>query len=273
MTDTPNLHAIAHDLRVAQDARMTVAPLTGRHPRFDNAAAYEVSRLIHEARLAGGARHVGRKIGFTNRNIWPQYGVYEPIWAPMYATTVQRFAANAGTCALEPFAEPRIEPEIVLHFARAPAAGTTPTALLDCIDWIAHGFEIVQSHFAGWRFQVADTIADSGLHGTLLIGDPVPVSALGADLPQRLSGFGVALACNGQVQDRGTGANVLDGPLQACAYFLDLLAKQPRMPALAAGEIVTTGTLTAALPVRAGETWSTTFEGIGLPGLTVRFDR
>jgi hypothetical protein len=41
-------------------------------------------------------------------------------------------------------------------------------------------------------------------------------------------------------------------------------------PPLAAGEIVTTGTLTRALPVSAGETWRTELTGVALDGLCVR---
>ena len=38
-----------------------------------------------------------------------------------------------------------------------------------------------------------------------------------------------------------------------------------------AGEIVSTGTLTDAHPVAPGETWSTAFDGLPLPGLQIRF--
>ncbi len=38
------------------------------------------------------------------------------------------------------------------------------------IGWVAHGFEFVQSIFPAWRFQVADCVADGGLHGRLFVG-------------------------------------------------------------------------------------------------------
>jgi 2-oxo-3-hexenedioate decarboxylase len=44
------------------------------------------------------------------------------------------------------------------------------TALLACIDWVAHGFELVQSIFPGWKFSAPDAAAAFGLHGALLIG-------------------------------------------------------------------------------------------------------
>lgn len=84
--------------------------------------------------------------------------------------------------------------------------------------------------------------------------------------------FTIALACAGIVGDRGRGANVLGSPLAAVAHLISLLATQPRATALQAGELVTTGTLTQALPIRAGETWGTALDGIGLPGLSVTFD-
>jgi 2-oxo-3-hexenedioate decarboxylase len=48
-----------------------------------------------------------------------------------------------------------------------------------------------------------------------------------------------------------------------------VLASDDLNPPLRAGELVTTGTLTRAFPVAAGERWSTTLSGIDLPGLAV----
>ena len=62
--------------------------------------------------------------------------------------------------------------------------------------------------------------------------------------------------------DRGRGSNALDHPALALAFLADILAKQPAFDPLAAGEIITTGTLTAALPIKAGETWQSRYEGL-----------
>jgi 2-keto-4-pentenoate hydratase len=48
-------------------------------------------------------------------------------------------------------------------------------------------------------------------------------------------------------------------------------AHDPLSPPLAASEIVTTGTLTRAFPVTAGEEWSTQLKGIPLEGARIRF--
>ena len=271
MTRTPNLRAIADEMKAAQDLGNQIEPLTARLSGFDNAAAYEVARLIHEARVLEGTSSVGRKIGFTNRDMWREYGVYEPIWAFVYDTTVVHLPASRGACGLGRFAEPRIEPEIVLHFRSAPPVTNDPAELLACIDWIAHGIEIVQSHFLGWTFRAADTVADWALHGTLLVGEPQAVERMGPDLVSRLERFTISLSCDGDVRDTGCGANVLGRPLSAAAHLIAVLAKQSQATALQAGELVTTGTLTMALPIRAGETWNTVLDGIALPGISVAF--
>jgi 2-oxo-3-hexenedioate decarboxylase len=85
------------------------------------------------------------------------------------------------------FAEPRIEPEIVFKLALAPTLGMDETALLDCVDWVAHGFEIVQSIFPGWKFSAPDTVAAFGLHGALLIGPRHSIAAHAEDWSRTLS--------------------------------------------------------------------------------------
>ena len=71
--------------------------------------------------------------------------------------------------------------------------------------------------------------------------------------------------------DCSVGANVLDSPALALGHLARLLAGQPETPPLAAGEIVTTGTITDAWPVSPGEIWSSDYGALGLSGLTLRF--
>ena len=119
--------------------------------------------------------------------------------------------ASRGARDLARFAEPRIEPELVLHFRSTPPLTDDPAEILACIDWIAHGIEIVQSHFPGWKFRAADTVADWALHGTLLVGEPQSVERLGRDLVftarafydlpvvrRRRARHGAGLQCTGQ---------------------------------------------------------------------------
>lgn len=268
---TPDLYLIAREMKEAQDHARQIVPFTARFPDFDLDAAYRAAHRIHAAHRAEGRIPVGRKIGFTNANIWPEYGVNQTMWGYVYDRTVTRLDGVEATCSLHGLAEPRIEPEIVLGLATVPAPGADPAAVLDAVAWVAHGFEIVQSHFPGWKFQVADTVADGGLHGRLFVGPPRPVEKLGAHLAERLRSFSVELSCDGVTKDVGRGANVLGSPLSALAHLATVLAAQPGSDPLRPGEIVTTGTLTAAYPVAPGEVWRSRLEGIDLPGLQLTF--
>ena len=102
-----------------------------------------------------------------------------------------------------------------------------------------------------------------------MLGAPVALREL-PDLERALPRLEVALMKGGAVVDRGVGANVLDSPLLALGHLVGLLTGHPAH-ALRAGEIVSTGTLTDAHPVAAGETWTTAFSGLALPGLSVTF--
>jgi 2-oxo-3-hexenedioate decarboxylase len=144
-------------------------------------------------------------------------------------------------------------------------------ALAGCIDWVAHGFEIVQSLFPGWKFAPADTVACNALHGALVVGPRHPFKPRAAEWRRELPAFEIELYRNGEFADHGSGANVLDSPLSALHHLVGLLANDPVNPPLAAGEIVSTGTLTRALPVAPGETWRTRLCGIPLEGIELRF--
>ena len=101
--------------------------------------------------------------GFTNQSIWPELGLSEPIWAPIYDSTVQFQDGETAQHSLVGAVGPRIEVEVVVKLAAlAPVA----------IEWAALGYEIVQCHFPDWEFNCADAVADFGLHRGLLVGEP-----------------------------------------------------------------------------------------------------
>jgi 2-keto-4-pentenoate hydratase len=260
--------SLATELLAALDGNRLIEPITTRHPGFDAAAAYRVSAEIVRRRRGRGETPIGRKIGFTNRTIWAEYGVSSPIWAHVYDTTVTFFDRPNGQLQVGHLSQPRLEPEIVLHFASAPAAGDEE-AMLSSIDWIAHGYEVVQTHFPDWKFQAADTIADFGLHGALVIGPRLPVAGL-RDAIDALRSFTITLATDGTIEKEGAAVNVLGGPLLAAAHLLRVLEGQQQFEPIQAGEVVTTGTLVSPPSIASGQTWVTQLSGIGLPGLRLQ---
>lgn len=252
---------IAVEAHAALSQARAIEPYSARDIRLSQDDAYTVAA---ELRALRGARVVGRKIGFTNRSIWPLYNVSQPIWGDVNEASL----LPSNRVKLDRYVEPRLEPEIVLSLSKAPSPDMDEASLMDCIDWVAPGFEVVQSIYPGWRFDVADTIVAGGLHGGLLIGERVAATpTVLAKLPE----VRVALSCGGALVEEGVGANALDGPLSALRHLIGVLARDPYNPGLTVGEIVSTGTLTDAAPVKAGESWTARYEGVIGAELSVDF--
>jgi 2-oxo-3-hexenedioate decarboxylase len=270
MTDADVARA-AEALLDARRHAVCLTPPSRQWPGFDVAAADRVAREIDRRRVAAGEVPRGWKIGFTNRTIWPRYGVYEPIWARVWDTTTTLLEGTDVVVSLAGLVQPRIEPEIVFGLAAEPTGAMDDAALRGCIAWVAHGVEIVHTHIDGWRYEgAADPLADFGLHGRLLVGPRVPVerwTTLGADL----AALTMAIEHDGREVDRGVGANVLDGPLNALRLWRRAMAARTPDTAVRAGELVTTGTLTDAWPVAPGQSWRTRPGDDRLPGLGLRF--
>lgn len=269
----------AHQLLDARAQSRRISPLSSEAP-LTIADGYDIARNILDIRTAQGEVMVGRKIGFTNRTIWPKYGQKEaisaPIWGPIYDTTVRYAHDNTGVQSLKGAQQPRIEPEVAFKLERTPPANATLEEIADCIGWIAHAFEIVDCPFPGWKFEAADSIAAFGLHGVLIVGDMKPLPLV---TRRRMAGIlaagGLSLSCtkggNFELRAAGFGSDVLDSPVHALWHLHQLLQQQKQFPPLAAGEIISTGTWTDAYPIEAGQTWTSAFSGVLLPGLSISF--
>jgi 2-keto-4-pentenoate hydratase len=226
--------------------------------------AYQIGRGLHDRLVARGYAPIGRKIGFTNRAMWEQFQVSEPIWVHVHAQTVQFAHAGHARVDLAGMVAPRLEPEIVLKL-RSPVPDGEPPAeeLARCIEWAAVGFEIVDSHYADWRFTAAEAIADFGVHAALVVGVPWPV---GSEAPRHTATVleTLKVTLRGGQSFEAEGRNALGSPLLALGRLARVLSAQPWAPPLAAGEVITTGTLTALPHARRGESYRVEVRGAPL---------
>jgi 2-keto-4-pentenoate hydratase len=228
----------------------------------DVPTGYQTALAVRALRVARGEGPVGYKIGFTNRTIWPRYGVYAPIWGTVWDTTLTQCNGRASL-PLAGLCQPRLEPEIVFGMSATPPAGSTLEQLFACVEWLAPGFEIVQSHHADWKFSAAEAVADGSLHGRLLVGTHTPLRDLatsGAALDEWVAAKRVQLLRNGELVEQGRGRHVLDGPLRALHHFVLEIQQCPGAAPLRAGDVITTGTWTDAWPIEPRQTWRADFD-------------
>lgn len=269
----------AHQLLTARADAQQIPCLT-KDAELSIADGYEIAKRIADIRIAQGEMPVGRKIAFANRKTSANYGAREPInapvWAYIYDDTVRYADNNHGLQSLKGAVQPRIAPEIVFKLGSTPKADATIEDIADCIEWMTHGFELAVCPFPGWKFEAADAVAAFGLHGSLVLGEPHMLSsATRRHLGDILTNVSVSLSYSEGTEytlhSAGFGSNVLDSPVHAVWHLHQMLKEQPQFAPLAAGELIATGTLTDAYPIKAGQTWSTAFSGVALPGLTLSF--
>jgi 2-oxo-3-hexenedioate decarboxylase len=262
---------LAEELMLARATRRTLSvPLSTREPGFDLARAYEVAAELTRRRRASGRSIVGRKVGYANKAVWRALKLDTLVWAPMYDDTVIHRGTSASL-SLASMSSPRIEPEIVFKL-REPidTSQADPVAILRSVEWLALGFEIVDSVFADWKFQPADFVAAFGLHAGLVVGAPrrLEPDTLPA-LAEQLAQFRVELCRNGETVAEGSGRNVLRSPALCLGELAGAIEKRPSEEPLLTGELVSSGTLTESQPIVPGETWTTRVAGIELADLTL----
>ena len=259
-----NIEEIASEVSSSISLVRQIEPLSKRGLVLSLQDAYDVSRIVRQK--LGPAEIIGRKIGFTNRNIWNIYDVDQPIWGSITTSSVSFFESNFMKIDLSQFCEPRIEPEIVVCLKQKPKHGSENPEIY--LDWIAPGFEIVDSIYPNWKFSLTDAIASGGLHGCLVVGKKFEVND---QTEQNLIDVEVSLYKDGRLEEAGTGANVLDGPVSAIRYLHSGLSRIRNQDALSAGNIITTGTMTDAKPIHPKEKWSAKFDGVIGSELNIQF--
>jgi len=250
-----DLSELAARLAKAAADRTPIAPLSDEIPELDAAAGYAIQALAREQ--AGPL--AGWKLGVTSRAKQAQAGIHEP---------VRGFLARANALDLgEPLVtgeliQPRAEPEIVFVLGRdLSGPAVTAADVLAATAGVATGIEILDSRYRDYRFTMPDVIADNTSAGRFVIGAPVPPG--GIDL--RLAG--VVLEHNGDVVATAAGAAALGHPAAAVAWLARALAAAGE--GLRAGQVVLSGGLTAAVPVRPRDVVVASIDRLGVVELAV----
>ena len=262
--------ALAREILDAYGRRQPIAiPPSARDGGLDLASAYAVESEVVRLRLVDGRTITGIKAGFANKAMWRALKLETLVWAHMYDDTVHQTANNAATLSIDKMFAPKIEVEIVFRLTRPLGAADGPVAALEAVDSIALGFEVVDCLFPDWKVQPADFVASKGLHAALIVGDARAVDTGAIPLlVDQLSVFTVTLTKNGQVVAQGGGRNVLRSPASCLAELASAHAKAVSMP-LAAGALISSGTMTEPQSIARGDHWIAELTGLDLPPLSL----
>jgi 2-keto-4-pentenoate hydratase len=242
-------------LTAAQRDRIPCPPVRDLLPADDTGAAYAVQSSVAGARIAAGARVVGRKIGLTNPKVQAQLGVDQPDFGVLFD---DMRCPQDEPISIGRLMQPRIEAEIAFVLGQDLGAAGTLTAdrVRGAVAHVVAALEIVDSRIAGWDITIVDTIADNGSAGLFVLGD----AAFAVDGVE-LAEVAMTMRRGGEIVSTGTGADCLGHPLEALAWLAR--AARDRCAPLRAGDVVLSGALGPVVPVQPGDTFTAELTGLG----------
>lgn len=220
----------------------------------DVALAYAVQERLTAARLDGGARVIGRKIGLTSSAVQRQLGVDQPDFGVLFDDMA---FGDGDVVPMDRLLQPKVEAEVAFVLGADLAEGPLEVAQVrDAVDHAVAALEIVDSRIAHWDISFADTVADNASSGLFVLGterrtlrevEPVEVQ--------------MRMRVDGEVVSTGNGAACLGDPLEALAW-LARTAREYGEP-LRAGQVVLSGALGPMRDVHPGAVVSATISGLG----------
>jgi 2-keto-4-pentenoate hydratase len=251
LTDVPGK---AKALYEARRDRQAIEPFTDTDPDLGMADGYAIAQELTRMLVSDGDTVMGYKVGLTSKPMQQMIGVDSPDHGPVLGSTVFK---DGAAVSLARFIQPKIEAEIAFVLGTSlHGPGVTALAARQAIAGMAAAMEIVDSRFADWRIRLADTVADLASNGAVAVSSRlVPLDGLDPRL------IGMVLTRSGLLVDTGVGAAALGDPIAVVAWLANTLGEVGA--GLEAGQLVMTGALHAAVPMRAGDVFLAEFDRLG----------
>ena len=250
MTSQDSIAAAVARLSDALATRVPCAPVRDLIGTDDLPAAYAVQQGLVQARLAGGATVVGRKIGATSEAVQRQLGVDQPDFGYLLD---DMDVSRDDPISMRTLLQPRVEGEVAFVLAKdidpADEADITIDLVRDAVEVALPALEIVDSRIADWAIGFTDTVADNASSGLFVVGTD--------DLEPR--DVTMSLTINGEERSAGNGAACLGDPLEALRW-LAVQAYRFGDP-LRAGHLILSGALGPFVPFAPGDRVETTISG------------
>jgi len=258
---TPQDHQIAAaDLLNAEATGKQIGLLTKRHPDMGMDDAYAIQNAIYHAKLEQGRRVTGWKIGLTSKAM--QYALNIDI--PDSGILFDDMMFETG--AMIPkgrFIQPRIEAEIAFVL-KAPLGGADVTrqAVLAATDYVAPSIEILDTRIiradpeTGQSRKIFDTISDNAANAGVVLGaERHAVDAFD------LRWVGAITSRNGEVEETGLGAGVLNDPVESVVWLARRMAQYGQ--SIEPGQVILSGSFIRPVECPSGTRIAADFGAFG----------
>lgn len=255
---------LAGRLYRAEQAREQIPQFSRAYDGMTIDDAYAVQHAWIEKKIAAGQTVIGHKIGLTSRAMQRAVNITEPD----YGVLLSPMQFHDGqTIAIDRFIEPRVEVEIAFILKeRLEGPNCTIFDVLNHTDYVVPAVEIIDARIEridregrGTR-TVLDTIADNAANaGIVLGGRPMRPDAID------LRWVSAILYRNGEIEETGVGAAVLNHPANGPAWLANRLSRFG--VALEPGQIILGGSFTAPVFVRTGDSFHVDYGPMGSIGI------
>jgi len=246
-----DIAAAALGLDEAERTRQQIGLMSLRFPQMTMDDAYAVQGAWVKRKLAAGRTVIGWKIGLTSKAM--QYALN--ISTPDSGVLLDDMRFEDGdSIPKDRFIQPRIEAEIAFVM-KAPLKGPNVTVfdVLNATEYITPALEILDTRILRVDPQtkqartIVDTIADNAANAGIVVGG----RAMRPDQVD-LRWVGAIVSRNGQVEETGLGAGVLNHPARGIAWLANRLALYGER--IEAGQVVLAGSFIRPVEARHGDT-------------------
>jgi 2-oxo-hept-3-ene-1,7-dioate hydratase len=258
---TPEDHAHAAEaLLTAEKTGQQIGLLTKQHPDMGMDDAYAIQNAIARAKLEQGRRIIGWKIGLTSKAMQSALNIDIPDSGILFDHMA---FAHGQTVPKGRFIQPRIEAEIAFVMkASLGGAQVTRADVLAATNYVAPSIEILDTRIlrrdpaSGDTRKVFDTISDNAANAGIVLGD----SRHDPDTVD-LRWVGAITSKNGEVEETGLGAGVLNDPVESVVWLARRMAQYGQV--IEPGQIILSGSFIRPVECPSGSEIHADFGPVG----------
>jgi 2-oxo-hept-3-ene-1,7-dioate hydratase len=267
MIDELLANELARRIIDAERTRQPTKQISQLHPELTIDDAYAIQAAGVRFAEAAGRVVRGRKIGLTSKVMQDAVGIDEPDSGVIYA---DMFYEHDATVPFDRFIAPRIEVELAFVLGvDLTGPGCTLEDVLEATSYVTPAVEILDARIqmtdpeTGSSRTIVDTVADNAADAGIIVANQ-RFDVHEIDLPWVCA----VLRRNGQIEESGVAAAVLDHPANGVAWLANRLSG--RGVSLRTGEVILAGSFTRILWVRRGDQFVADYGPLGT--LEFRFD-
>jgi 2-oxo-hept-3-ene-1,7-dioate hydratase len=260
MLDQQTIETLARRLNETERTKSHLRMFTADYPDLAIEDAYAIQRAWTALQIKQGRIIRGHKIGLTSKAMQNAVGIAEPDYGVLFE---DMFYGDAGEIPFSRFHAPRIEVELAFVLKTAlKGPRCSIFDVLNATDYVTPALEILETRMhrvdpeTKATRKVTDTISDNAANAALVLGGR-PFKPHDVDLRW----IGALLFRNGQIEETGVAAGVLNHPANGVAWLANRLA--PHGEQLAAGEVVLAGSFTRPVDIREGDTFHADYGKFG----------